>query len=77
MSKMHTDRAKYLFTIKESTGTICFVMTEPFDGTLPTLEPTRTSLYFELKNHTLKKAQKVAQFLNENIKTITCTMFKA
>jgi hypothetical protein len=69
-----TDRADYLFSVKEYADGTPWIMLEPRRGDLKVLKPQRSFLGFDLHPGTsLEEARKIADYFNRHVPTVTCT----
>ena len=73
-----TDRARFLFKVAEYGGPdyTPWIMTEPHSDRLKVLG-TDGFIGFDLKpGTTFDQAREIAQYLNQHIECITCTLFR-
>ena len=67
-----TERAGYIFKVKEGIGGIPWIMLEPMDKDISILD--KGFLGMDLApNITYQQAEEIARFLNENIKSVSFT----
>jgi hypothetical protein len=73
-SKPRTERGKVSFTVKEFADGTPWIMTEQDHKSMPALE--NAFIAFELNDHTtLEQAQRIADFMNKNLATVSMTIF--
>ncbi len=75
-STASTDRADYLFAVKEGADGTPWIMLEPRRQDLEVLRPRRSFLGLDLNPGTsLEEAGKIADYLNHRIRSVACTSF--
>jgi len=72
--KSETERAKYVFRVKEEPGTAVFILPEPLHESLKVAGDG--FFHFDLTpGTTFAQAEEIAHFLNENIAAIAYTKY--
>jgi hypothetical protein len=67
-----TERARYIFSVKEAVNGDYFIALEPFDGNIELLK--NGFLAFDLpKGINEEKAYQIAKYMDENIKSLAYT----
>ena len=73
-----TDRADYLFSVKEYANGTPWIALEPMRDNLKVLKPQRSFLGFDLPPGTsLEEARKIADYFSRHVRTVTCTSFSS
>ena len=75
MTEARTDRAQYVFKVSEAADGTPWISTEPLRAEdIPLLE--HAFIGFDLpRGTTLEEAQQIARYLNDNLESISVTLF--
>jgi len=81
MVESETHKARYMFKGKEGMNRDAWIAFEPWDKDLPMLQESggkhNAFLGFDLKEGTTyEQAREVAQYLNDHVAEVKCTVFK-
>ena len=71
-----TEHADFKFKVSEFERG-AYVSTEPIHENTMAVLSSETGLFFELNDDSLENAQRVAAFMDEHIKTVGVTVFRA
>jgi hypothetical protein len=63
----NTERAEYVFTVKDIDAKRGWIVAEPRTGDLPTFKKLDINIGFELKNESYGNAEMIADLLNKYI----------
>jgi hypothetical protein len=70
-----TERAELLFRVSEYSDGSCFISTELIREPGLTVLPRSSFIGFDLTDPSIENARRVADFLNQNIRWTTTTLF--
>jgi hypothetical protein len=73
-ARAETERAEFVFTVKESGDGTPWIMCEPYDGGLKSLGDGFLGLRLR-EGADIKQAEEIARYLNDRIDAISFTKF--